>query len=376
MLKDITDNKKQSIIIPEQLRLAREDLALDFEEVVTKLGIQKEQLISWERGLSEPSLEQLSRLAEFYCRDIDYFLSPVGGLPKELTFRLPQKRTIRELSLDVRRVLVQFDELCRAEKELEMLLEKPRKIEIKRIAKKLNPDDLANQERQRLGLGDKPIKDLRKLLTEQGIRVFALPVPENEFSGVSWWHQDYGPCILANANDIQSRRNFTLAHEYAHILVSDPPTLCGPHLSILDIAEDSFASQFAAAFLMPAYDLIKQFELKGLSASPSAEELSILAWRYGVSLEAIGRRLESLRLIHRGMTDRLITLGKVKLKIRAPKGPKWQYQLQRQLGAYYIGLALQAYKEGLISIGKLAQYLQLDIIDAREIAKSGFLISA
>lgn len=391
------DDKEQSIVIPDQLRLVRENLALEIEEVASILSLQKEQLESWERGLSEPSVEQLGKLAKFYCRSIEFFLTPTPGLPSQISFRETlQKRRIKDLTLTLRKILVQFDELCRAGKELETLLERPRKIKIERITIKQKPEEIAYRERERLGLKDEPIEDLRNLLEEQGVRVFELPILGDESSGASWWHQDYGPCILINARDTRGRRNFTLAHEYAHLLISDLPVLCGAKLDTLDIPidyrEEYFANKFAATFLIPTEDLRRSFFRR---RKPVSLKLLInLAQRYKASLEVVGRRLEELKLLPKGITDSFIAEREKERRFFPPKPPTWLFWLKEVkylpttylsiegrkrkikiwewlswLGQNHISQALEAYSKGFISIGKLAYYLQLDIGSTMQIVK-------
>ena len=58
----------------DQLIKARESLGLSRKEVADKLGIDEQQLVNWETGESQPSLESLWDLAEYYERGTDYFL--------------------------------------------------------------------------------------------------------------------------------------------------------------------------------------------------------------------------------------------------------------------------------------------------------------
>jgi Zn-dependent peptidase ImmA (M78 family)/DNA-binding XRE family transcriptional regulator len=349
-------NEDKILVLKDQLVKARESLGLEHREVVDKLGIDEENLISWEKGESEPSLEVLWNLAELYQRSTDYFLRHVPALPEQLSFRLDRRKAIKDLPQEVRKVIVRFDELCRAEAELEEAVQEPRKILIKKVGEHYSPQELADAERKRLGLEEQPINDLRKLLINQGVRIFTLPIPEipaNELSGMSWWHDAYGPCILLNGKNNAGRRQFTLAHEYAHLLRADPPTVCA---FMLDIPDERFANQFAAVFLMPAAGLerlyIQVMEQRG--RVPSDTELGILADHHGVSLEAMGRRLEYLDLIPKGTTElRIAEWQKWKPEhFRTARGPKWR----RQLGEEFVSLALQAHSKGHISLSKLVQY--------------------
>jgi transcriptional regulator with XRE-family HTH domain len=80
-----------SSIIPKQICSAREALSLRDKEVAASLSIELQKLQEWERGFSEPPVDQLRRLAEFYGRSIDYFLSPTPPFPTKLSFRTPRK---------------------------------------------------------------------------------------------------------------------------------------------------------------------------------------------------------------------------------------------------------------------------------------------
>ena len=348
------------LVIPDQLIKARKSLGLERREVADALRIDEKNLVNWEKDASDLPLEHLWNLAELYQRSTDYFLQQAPALPEHLSFRLERRKAMQDLPPEVRRVIVRFDELCRAETELEEAMQKPRKILIKRVEEDYSPQELANKERGRLGLGEQPIRNLRKLLTDQGVRIFMLPIPDipaNDLSGLSWWHDAYGPCILVNSRNNPGRRAFTLAHEYAHLLRADPPTICA---FMLDIPEERFAHQFAAIFLMPATDLRKTFvEVVGpYGILPTDQDLGRLANRYGVSLEAMGRRLEDLELIPKGTTNaRIAEWEKRPTYYRGRKGPKWQ----RQLGEEFVSLALDAHSEGHISLSKLAKYFGQDV---------------
>lgn len=354
-------DEDKTLVFKAQLVKARESLGLERREVADKLGIDEEKLINWEKGDSEPSLELLWNLAELYRRSTDYFLRQAPALPEHLSFRLDRRKAMQDLPHEVRGVIVRFDELCRAEAELEEAVQEPRKILIKKVADDYSPQELASKERERLGLGERPIKGLSKLLVSQGVRVFMLPIPDipaSELSGLSWWHDAYGPCILLNSKNNSGRRQFTLAHEYAHLLRADPPTVCA---FMLDIPDERFANQFAAVFLMPDTGLERFYiQLMGhYGTLPTDQELGILADHYGVSLEAMGRRLEYLGLIPKGITDsRIVEWQKRKpAHFRSARGPKWR----RQLGEEFVSLALQAHSREQISLSKLAQYLGQDV---------------
>lgn len=358
-----TTHDESSPIIAGQLRLARESLALSLSEAAASLGIEPTDLGRWEEGSSKPSPEQLWDLAELYGRNLDYFLRQAAPLPQRVSFRLKRRNALDELPLPAREVIVQFDEFCRFATELEELLGKPRTHDLPTYATDVDADNLAHAERNRLGLNQRPVKRLRALVEGQGVHVFEMTIPNNEFSGLSWWHSQYGPCALINAGETPGRRTFTLAHEYAHLLRRDEPSLCD---LTVDVGDERFASNFAAAFLMPRTDVVEQFHLKGPTAQAlTAQRLGALASRYNVSLQALSVRLEELGLVARGTTDQLVEEWEREGRYYGrPRGPRWR----RRLGETYVSTALHAYREGRISLGKLARYLGLDVRKAQEAA--------
>jgi Zn-dependent peptidase ImmA (M78 family)/DNA-binding XRE family transcriptional regulator len=355
-------------VIPEQLTKARGALGLEPSEVADALGMDVEGLNRWERGASEPSLEDLWNLAELYKRSTDYFLRLLPALPEHLSFRLKHLDRIQDLPPKAREVIVRFEELCRAEAELEEALQKPHPISVEKAEHSHNAEELANAERIRLDLGERPIRDLRKLLASQGIRIFILPIPDIpsiELSGMSWWHDDYGPCILVNGRNNSGRRSFTLAHEYAHLLHADPATICA---FMLDVPEERFANRFAANFLMPGPTLRIYFtELVGPPGTlPLDQDLGRLSSHFAVSLEAMGRRLEQLELIPLGTTDsRIAQWEKRPVYYRGRKGPMWR----KQLGNEFVSLALEAHSSGHMSVTKLAKYFGLDVRETLQVVR-------
>ena len=201
-------------------------------------------------------MNQLRRLAEVYNRSIDYFLSPTLVFSTDVSFRFPVKqREVRNFELLARKTMIEVEELCRAHRELEALLDRPKRFRLRAYPKELEAEELAMKVRQDLGLGYRPIRDLYGILRRQGVIIIELEIPEDVFSGSSCWHEEYGPAIVINIGDFPPRRHFTLAHEYAHLLRREGTIICGHKLdrfSTLDVDEERLASQFAASFLIPA----------------------------------------------------------------------------------------------------------------------------
>lgn len=352
-------------IMGSQLRAAREGIGLSLEEVAEAAQVSSRELAEWESDEVEPPIERVWELAELYCRGVDYFLRRTPAPPPHASFRVARARAKPDLSLEARQVLARFEELCRAQTQLEELLQEPPPPALPTVAQPADAEALAESERIRLDLGDKPIKNLRTVLETQGVRVFELPVPEDEFAGFSWRHPGYGPCILVNAGDVVGRRRWTLAHEYFHLVASDTPHICD--LESLSSSEERLAERFAANFLMPPEAFVSDWQER---AAPGEGlkwgDIAPVASRYRVSLEAAAIRLSELGAVPREEIDRL-------LRVKAEPQPSYgrpRPRFERQLGERYVALALDAYSRGRISLGKLAECLGISAQRALEAAEA------
>ena len=343
-----------------QLRQARKYLGLTPSEVAGHIGVPPEHVLEWEGGRSEPNVDELTQLAEVYHRGLDYFLRVTPAPPESIHLRLAKPSVLGDIPAKDREVLARFDELCRAEWELEQALGISAPVDVPRPSAAGDPHRLADFERQRLGVGPKPISKPRPLLEQLGVRVFELEVPENSFAGLSWWHDEYGPCVLVNAGDPWGRRNFTLAHEYGHLLMGDAPGLC----DLEDRAEERQANAFAAEFLMPAQPLLGDIATRGLPDEPNLKDLAPLAGRWGVSVQALVIRLEQLSVVARGTAHR-VTEDADATRPYYPRGrqPRWR----RRLGDRFVSMVIEAHRGGHISLGVLAHYLDLPVRKARDL---------
>jgi len=352
-----------SVIIGDQIRKARKLLGLTPEESAREINVSPEIILEWEEERSRPTLSQLEAMAKLYGREIDFFLRKTPGSPAKIEFRGKLGQSLKNISIESRIVIAKFEELCRNAFEFEELLGKSREIKLLTFKPTNKPETDAGRLRETYNLMDKPVSALRNLLEDSGVRIFELPVPNDEFSGFSFWHSDYGPCILVNARDSEGRRNFTLAHELAHFLYNDGSSLCYIPSEISETygSIEYRANQFAVELLLPALGITEDFKKGGFSSIPTDKELSKMANKWGVSIQALGYRLENLKLIRKGYTD---TLLEPKQKhFRRPKIPAWR----RQLGERFVNTSIEAYRKDLISVSKLAHTLGIPIRKAMEL---------
>ena len=79
-------------------------------------------------------------------------------------------------------------------------------------------ESVASQERRRLGLGEQPVEELRRLLEwDVGLRIFYWPLP-SAIAGMYAFSDDLGGCIMVNCKHPAERRRASMLHEYGHLI--------------------------------------------------------------------------------------------------------------------------------------------------------------
>lgn len=156
--------------------------------------------------------------------------------------------------------------LARAEVELENLLGVQRVRNYPPERPLLKGDVRAQAEndaaelRQRLGLGNAPIKDIVTLLEmEIGVRVYVRRF-DGRISGLFACDEAIGACMLLNANHRRERRVQTAAHETGHLLSARRQAERLLRHEHSNSREERYANSFGRALLTPARAVMQKFQ--------------------------------------------------------------------------------------------------------------------
>jgi len=358
--------------LPARLRAAREASGMTQAQVAAELGVSRPLLIAIERGSREVSPVELIKLANIYDRPVSELLRPapppivIGARFRAILASAPSAKHldsgIRELESCADDYL---DLLRRAKTGVPGTYPAIRPIEY------LEPDrvaeDLAVEERNRLGIGDGPVPRMREVLEfEAGLRVFVVPLPPG-VAGLFVFVDSLGGCAAVNARHPVERRRWTIAHEYAHLLSSRGRAEITPLTPSRRAREiERFADAFAGNFLMPRTGLARRFNELRRSAEGKVMPgmLVQLAHLYCVSVQALTLRLENLGLIDSGTWDKL---REHSFQPRAAMpGPRLDATDHLEMmPLHYRSVAAQLYADGEITESQLARYLRTDIVGAR-----------
>lgn len=360
-------------VLGRSLQQARNARDLTQEQAATEIGLARTTLVAIEKGERRVKPTELIKLAKLYGRSVSSFVGRTA-IEEDLVpqFRTAWSALIQE-NARLLEAAAELQGLAGDYAALEDILGKPLpRLYPPEYSIQGSPEHaaeaIAAAERNRLGLGDGPIANLRgRLESDVGLRIFHIPI-EAKVAGLFAYNDHIGACIAINANHPQDRRQWSLAHEYGHFLTSRYQT----EITLLPQdgrkpLQERLADSFARYFLMPAAGLVRRF---AALADSEKRDLTLadvfnIAHLYQVSVQAMVLRLEELDRLAPGTWDQL---AQRKLKVRRAQellGLSGGQALPDQLPPRYRSMAYLAYRRGFLSEGQLAKFLRCDRVSAR-----------
>ena len=370
-------------IIGQRLAEARRARSIKQDDAAEAIGVSRPTFIAIEKGEREAKPPEIVKLAALYGQRVSHFVRTMEPLTDfQPHFRLAMEKVKPADAEQLKVAIRDFKEFVENYLDLEKRMKSPMRMNYPQPVE-LNPrvnvtelaEDVANRERQRLGLGDQPIPNIRSLLeSDVGVRIFFTRLPRM-FAGMYIFVDGLGGCMLINSVHPVDKQRASISHEYAHLIV-DRYTAGIDYLTILGRkpANERFAESFAMSFLMPASSVRFRFnEIVNTTSNFQVGDLVKLKHFYSVSMEAMALRLESLGLLKQGTWELLKEKG---LPIREAEKRLGLFSELRPEPAYperYKFLAVHAYERGELSEKELANYLRCDIWEARRIIQESVL---
>lgn len=361
----------------ERLQQARKKSGMTQADAAQIIDAARTTIVAIEKGERRLKPNELIKLARAYGQAVSNFVrqSPIIE-PFEVQFRAAYRRSETE-EAQINPAIWRLEELCQNYLELEKIMDAPlprnypQEYDVTNMPIEAAAESIAIAERQRLGIGDSPIPILRDVLEQSvGLRIFYLEMP-SKYSGVYSYDEQFGGCIAINAKHPEDRRCWSLAHEYLHFLAHRrKPVLDYENQYQRKPDTERLADSFPDYFLMPTSGLLKRFnDMYQTHGKFTPTNLFTLAHYYGVSIEALGNRLESIKLIPSGTVERLRDRGLKVRKVQQELGLEEIPQRTDMLPIHYQYLAIEAFDQGLITEGRFANFLGVDRIEARRIAE-------
>ena len=358
----------------EKLRLAREDVKQTQAAAAVSLGMSRTTLVAIEQGQRRARLIELQEFANLYKTSINELLRQ-EAVKVNL---LPQFRRLTNTEdSDVSVAAVLLNDLVKAEVELEALLGITRVATYPPESPILPGDVKAQAEqdatdlRQWLGLGLNPLTDIVSVLELQlGARVYVRRLP-TKISGLFAFDDAVGPCILLNANHPRDRRANTAGHETGHFISTRRAADILEDATFEGAREERYANAFGRALLMPARAVKQKFQdITAGAGELTRRHIIVLANYFGVSREALVRRLEELGLVKRDSWEYFqlnggITIEQVRQVLGHIPRDERKDDADRPVSLRMSIMADEVWRRGLLSEGQLAKLLRLDRVDLR-----------
>ncbi|MEH2058616.1 MAG: XRE family transcriptional regulator [Nostoc sp.] len=363
----------------ELLEQARKKCGMTQADAAKVIDVSRTTMVAIEKGERRIKSTELVKLARAYGFSVSDFVSPRPVVqPFEVQFRAVYQRSEKE-EAEIKPFILQLEELCQNYLELEKIIDAPLpqnyplEYEVKNLPIKAAAENIAVVERQRLGLGDGPIPRFRDILEQDvGFRIFYLKMP-TKYSEVYSYNEEIGGCMAINANHPEERRRWSMAHGYLHFLAHRRKPefhFDGQYQRVPE--SEQLAETFPKYFLMPTSGLLKRFNDMCRTHSEfkfTTTNLFTLAHYYGVSVEALVRRLEEMELLPSGTWNKLQYRGLKVRKVQKELGLESIPQRPDMMPLHYQRLAIEALDKGLVTEGRFADFFNIDRLEARSIAE-------
>jgi Zn-dependent peptidase ImmA (M78 family)/DNA-binding XRE family transcriptional regulator len=364
----------------ERLRIARDGLKIKQAAAATAIGVARTTLVAIEQGERRAKMGELQKLAKLYGTSVNALLRQ-EAVHVDLAPRFrklagqsdPAADAAADLMADLAKAEVELENLLGIKRPLNYPPERP----ILPGDVRLQAEQDATELRQRLGLGAGPVQDIVTVLEmELGIRVYIRRF-DGRISGLFAYDEALGACILLNANHPRDRRTQTAGHETGHFVSNRRQAEILHTDEIENSREERYANAFGRAFLTPARAVMQKFqEVTAGSDRMSRRHVIVLAHFFGVSREAMVRRLEELGLVKTGTWDWFQANGGItdeqarQVLGDLPSPDNAKSEADRPTTLRLNLLAFEVYQQGLLSEGQLARLLHLDRVELREILSS------
>ena len=364
--------------IGTRLRRAREARGLTQGEAAKSLGVARTTLSAIETGNRQVRPDELLHLSGMYVRTLNELIGEreiISDFPSQLPISRLAK-SVGEAEAELSKAVHRFQRLCEDYLFLETTIgvslrrDYPPEYPIMQSRPEQSGQDAATAERNRLGLGDGPIPDLRRVLEDEvGLRVFTISLP-SKVAGIFTCNEVLGGCIAVNELHSPERRQWSLGREYGRFLTARHKADIAPlQPSSRPNAFERCAEAFVGAFLMPAAGLQRRFNQAAREAGGVVTPVEImrLAIAHHVSFRTMTIRLEEMRHLPKGTWKRLAGNG---FKVREAQMPT-DRQIEGKAGSglpvRYQLLACRALEDGEITESHFARLLRLDRMEAREV---------
>jgi Zn-dependent peptidase ImmA (M78 family)/DNA-binding XRE family transcriptional regulator len=276
-----------------RLREAREFTELTQSRLASEIDVHRQTISAIEKNQQNPSYETILRLSKALNFPIDFFFDNNEDVYQRLsaiTFRSKSTSTKRKKLKaelydkwlnEIIHYLMQYIEFPEHKRIID------EEVNYKRIDRE-GIEELAEDIRNKLEIGNAPISNIVNLLEGLGIFLGITNLPE-QIDAFSTSYAEFSNIMMNFTDDKAVRTNFNLAHELGHLLLHEYID-DNEYIENFDKIEKQ-ANLFASSFLLPRQSFVKEY------FSSDITHLLRMKQRWKVSMQAIVMRAKDLKLI-------------------------------------------------------------------------------
>jgi Zn-dependent peptidase ImmA (M78 family)/DNA-binding XRE family transcriptional regulator len=292
---------------PSRLEEARLYRKMTMEELADLIGIKKQSISQFENSKAFPDFKTLNAISKALKFPLSFFNSDneTDMMVGNTYFRAPFSSKQKDLhSQKIKAKYVAYIQNCLSE-YVDFPQQNIPKFESIKLDDVNSIERIANQVRDYWGLGKEPIPDMVALLERNGIIVAEFSTEGKTIDAFYQYGEMFGReyyCVVLGTDKLTyARRQFSAAHELAHILLHER------YYDIDQLNREEFrlreeqANKFASAFLLPKEAFIKDIQ-------PYCNKLNAyveLKRKWRVAIQTMIMRAADLEIISQNQTQYL-----------------------------------------------------------------------
>lgn len=227
-----------SAIRLKEIRIMRR---FTIEQLAKQVGVTKQSISKYERGLTAPSAVIVEKLIDVLKVPRNYLNKQPRNIEKESLLFFRKAKSTKNSEIDLAQINIYWAyEILLGMQEYNQLL----MIDIPEFDEKMSISEKAMFLRNYWRVGINPIDNICELLENHGFSIFTIDSSEVSVDAYSQIIDERPIIIINEQKGSASRWRFDLAHELGHIIL---------HSNSNEVSEkeEKEANQFASAFLLP-----------------------------------------------------------------------------------------------------------------------------
>ncbi len=271
----------------KQLRQAR---GLSLEALAARMGgiVTKQALSKYEQGRAKPSATVLNKLAAALGVKAMYLWSEPTIEVQFIAYRKGSGLLKRDQAAAESLVRESLEARVRLQDLIQPTDAAHLPVQALPVRQLEDAERAAEELRARWELGLDPICSMTGVLEDCAVHVFEIDASD-KFDGIAAVAREDGrvraAAVVTRRGLPGERQRLDLAHELGHLVLNASP----------EVDEEDAAFRFGAAFLAPAAAVRR--EVGSSRSAIATKELLLLKQRYGMSMQALVRRLYDVGII-------------------------------------------------------------------------------